>query len=194
MNKSAISCLAALIVVPLAALAQAPTDGTTSPPPAGQVVPVPPGGAAALGGPAESGVLKPSDFEGGKPEVPTFQRRGATRAGGPANELNTNDPRETQELPGGSVTKALSGTDLFHGNHCGKGTRGADLAPTDDLDASCLRHDQCYERAGHASCACDQQLRREALTVSTAARYSRELRSRALSVAQAAELMECKEP
>jgi hypothetical protein len=154
-----------------------------------------PAGSAGAGGPVESQVVKPEDVEArGKPEVPSFQRGSNTRAGGPANELNTNDGRKNQELPGGSVRDVLAGTDLYHGNHCGKGTRGADLPPTDELDASCLRHDQCYDRAGRASCACDKQLRREALTVSTTGRLSRELRARALSVAQAAELMECEEP
>jgi hypothetical protein len=180
-NKSLIAALAVGWLWPAVALAQATVEV--------------PAGSAGAGGPVESQVVKPSDVEsGGKPEVPSFQRGSNTRAGGPANELNTNDDRKEQELPGGSVRKALAGTDLYHGNHCGKGTRGAELPPTDELDATCLRHDQCYERAGRASCACDKQLRREALTVSTTARLSRELRARALSVAQAAELMECQDP
>lgn len=159
----------------------------------GEYRPVPPGSGAA-GGPVESQVVQPSDVEQAKPEVPSFQRGSNTRAGGPANELNTNDGRKSQELPGGSVREALTGTDLYHGNHCGTGTRGAELPPTDELDATCLKHDQCYTNAGRRSCECDRQLRRDALIVSNTARLSRELRARALSVSQAAELMGCEDP
>jgi hypothetical protein len=199
-NRFSIAALLVAALLPSVAIGQSqsgPGQPVSSPPAdarPGEYRQVPAGSAGA-GGPVESQVLKPSDFENsGKPEVPKFQRGSSTRAGGPANELNTNDGRKSQELPGGSVANALSGTDLYHGNHCGTGTRGANLAPTDELDATCQRHDQCYEKAGRRSCACDRQLRQEALTVSTTARLSRELRARALSVSQAAELMECQEP
>lgn len=200
MRRSMIAAVLVAALLPSIAIAQAqPAPGQpVSSPPAdprpGEYRQVPAGSGGA-GGPAESQVLKPSDFENsGKPEVPSFQRGSNTRAGGPANELNTSDGRKKEELPGGSVRNALTGADLYHGNHCGMGTRGAELAPTDELDASCQRHDQCYEKAGRRSCACDHQLRQEALTVSTTGRLSRELRARALSVSQAAELMECQEP
>lgn len=199
MNRSTIAALILAALLPALAVAQgqpAPGQTVVSPPPdarPGEYRQVPAGSSGA-GGPVESGVLKPSDFEGGKGEVPSFQRGSGTRAGGPANELNTSDGRKSQELPGGSVRNALTGADLYHGNHCGTGTRGADLPPTDELDATCQRHDQCYEKAGRRSCACDRQLRQEALTVSTSGRLSRELRARALSVSQAAELMQCQDP
>ena len=172
--------VAALLVAAACLQAPALAQQTAAPP------------AAGAGGPVESQVLKPSDFPGGKAEIPSFQRGSPTRAGGPANELNTGDERAEARLGGGSVADALTGKDLYHGNHCGMGTRGKELAPTDELDASCQRHDACYEKAGGPTCECDRALRREALSVSTTVALSRELRSRALSVAEAAELMACK--
>jgi hypothetical protein len=126
-----------------------------------------------------------------KPVVPRFQTRSGTRAGGPANELNTGDERAKEELPGGSATDAVTGADLYHGNYCGKGSRGAGLPPTDQLDAACKAHDDCYEAKARRACECDTELRRNALVVSNMTRLSRELRARALSVAEAAELMPC---
>lgn len=128
-----------------------------------------------------------------KPVVPRFQTRSGTRAGGPANELNTGDERAQQELPGGSATDAVTGADLFHGNYCGKGSRGAGSPPTDQLDAACKAHDECYEAKARKACECDTELRRNALTISNMTRLSRELRARAASVAEAAELMPCED-
>jgi Phospholipase A2 len=128
------------------------------------------------------------------PVIPSFQRRSAQQAGGNANELNTGDERAREKLPGGSVSETLSARDLYHGNYCGHGNRGQGAAPTDELDAACKRHDECYEAARHRSCACNVVLAREALVLANTARLSRELRGRAASVVQAAQLMECEKP
>lgn len=128
------------------------------------------------------------------PPITSFQRGSAQRAGGPANELNTRDARASEELPGGSAQDAIAGRDLYHGNYCGYGQRSAGLPATDELDAACKRHDECFDAAGRRSCACNASLRRDAVAVSNLASLSRELRARAASVAQAAELMECQQP
>lgn len=128
------------------------------------------------------------------PLIPSFQRRSAQQAGGNANELNTSDERAREKLPGGSVSETLSARDLYHGNYCGHGNRGQGAEPTDELDAACKRHDECYDTAGRRSCACDVALQREALALANTARLSRELRGRAASVLQAAQLMSCEKP
>lgn len=125
-----------------------------------------------------------------KPLVPSFQK-GPNKAGGPANELNTNDGRATERPPGGSVAGAVTGTELYHGNFCGRGNRGAHLAAADELDAACKRHDECFDRTNR-SCSCNETLRRDAYRVSELRTASRELRARALSVLQAAGAIECR--
>jgi hypothetical protein len=133
---------------------------------------------------------EPSD----PPPIPDFLRRSGSRAGGPANELNTGDGRARERLPGGSVARMLSGRDLYHGNYCGPGDRGPGRAPTDALDSACRAHDACYTAAGHRSCGCDRALQRAALTAASDAALSRTLRARAASVAESVVLMNCSEP
>ncbi|WP_348642125.1 hypothetical protein [Methylobacterium sp. WL6] len=70
----------------------------------------------------------------------------------------------------------------------------ASAAPTDALDAACQRHDACYDAAGHRSCECDQALRREATAVSERPDVPLEVRRRSLSVAEAADAMNCRAP
>lgn len=143
--------------------------------------------------PADTGV-GPAGRPGSKPPVPEFQRRSGQRSGGPANDLNTPDSRAREQLPGGSVTDTVTGRDLYHGNYCGYGNRGSDLPPVDELDAVCKRHDECYDAAQRRSCRCDRALKRDALAIANAARFSRELRARAASIAEAAEVMDCQNP
>lgn len=128
------------------------------------------------------------------PAIPSFQRGTGTRAGGPANELNTGDRRATERPSGGDVGATVAGSDLYHGNYCGRGDRGPGLPPVDELDAVCKRHDDCYTRAGRRSCQCDQQLKRDALAVAELRNLSREVRARAASVAEASEVMGCEAP
>jgi hypothetical protein len=93
------------------------------------------------------------------------------------------------------VTGALSGRELYHGNYCGRGSRGADLlSPVDDLDAACMRHDACYTGASYPSCGCDRALTREAVAIADSSVYSRELRARAGTIAEAASTMSCRNP
>jgi hypothetical protein len=157
-----------------AALAQ--TAGTASDP----TVIVPPAERAEPGPPP------------GGPLIPSFQRRDATKAGGPANELNTGDRRATERPPGGDAAAAVSGADLYHGNYCGAGNRGDDAMPTDPLDAVCKRHDDCFEQTNRA-CSCNLTLRNEAFRVSEMRGASRELRARAAAIVQAAPAIPCRD-
>lgn len=126
--------------------------------------------------------------------IPKSLRSSGTKAGGPANDLNPSGRAPETPLPGGSPLDAVSGRDLYHGNYCGVGQRGDDLPPTDALDAACQRHDACYAAAGYRSCACDRTLKLEAAIVSERPAVSLQVRRRALSVAEAAEVMGCKAP
>lgn len=146
------------------------------------------------GGPGAAVVPPPPTAPANKPPVPEWQRKSGQRAGGPAGELNTGDVRAQEKLPGGSVSGAVSGRELYHGAFCGHGTPPEGTPPVDDLDAACMRHDQCYDAARYRSCACDQALKREAIAIADGAAYSRELRARAASIAEAAELMQCQRP
>ena len=127
-----------------------------------------------------------------KPLIPSFLRNSPTRAGGPANELNTGDQRATEKLPGGSVADAVSGRDLYHGNYCGYGNRGYDKPPVDDLDAACMRHDQCFDQTNR-SCGCNAALKVDAYKVSEMRSASRELRMRAASVIESIAGMKCRD-
>jgi hypothetical protein len=185
---------AAAFLLAGAALAQTPSGTDT---PAVEAAPAEPkqGTEAPAEGtaPAEA-EAEPSARPGGKPPVPEFQRRSGQRSGGPANDLNTPDSRARERLPGGSVTDTVTGRDLYHGNYCGRGNRGNGLPPVDELDAVCQRHDECYDAAQRPSCACDRALRRDAIAIADASRFSRELRARAASIAEAAEVMRCQNP
>ncbi|WP_019904565.1 phospholipase A2 family protein [Methylobacterium sp. 77] len=126
--------------------------------------------------------------------IPSSLRNSAQRAGGPANAFNRGGAAPETALPEAPLVDAITGKALFHGNYCGAGQRGEGLPPTDDLDAACMRHDACYEAAGHRSCACDAVLRREASAVSERPSVSVGVRKRALTVAQAADVMSCEAP
>ncbi|AWN37941.1 phospholipase A2 family protein [Methylobacterium radiodurans] len=126
--------------------------------------------------------------------IPKALRASGSRAGGPANDLNPSGQIEASAPPKGNLGRVVAGTELFHGNYCGKGQRGEGLTPTDDLDAACMRHDACYDTAGYSSCACDTALKREASVVSDSPSVSLEVRRRALSVIEAATAMECRAP
>ncbi len=126
--------------------------------------------------------------------IPKSLRSSGTKSGGPANDLNPSGRPQEPPLPGGSPLDAVSGRDLYHGNYCGVGQRGEGLAPTDALDAACQRHDACYAAAGYRSCACDRTLRLDAAIVSERPTVSLQVRQRALSVAEAAEVMGCQAP
>ncbi|MGU3360379.1 hypothetical protein ACLBWX_08610 [Methylobacterium sp. M6A4_1b] len=126
--------------------------------------------------------------------IPRALRGSADRAGGPANDLTQGDRPDEPPLPKADLAQVLEGRALFHGNYCGAGQRGEGLPPTDDLDAACMRHDACFDAAGHRSCACNATLEREASAVSERPGLSRQIRERALSVAQAADVMGCQAP
>ncbi len=126
--------------------------------------------------------------------IPKALRASGSRAGGPANDLNPGGRAEEPAPPLGDLGGVVAGEALFHGNYCGKGQRGEGLAPIDDLDAACMRHDACYDAAGYSSCACDAALKREASVVADSGSASLEVRRRALSVIEATVAMECRTP
>ena len=82
---------------------------------------------------------------------------------------------------------------VFHGNYCGPGSRGAGLPPVDPLDRACMHHDACSPPAGTGlrSCACNDQLEREASLVAHSPRIREELRTTAEFVALGAKAMAC---
>ncbi|MGU3282499.1 phospholipase A2 family protein [Methylobacterium mesophilicum] len=131
---------------------------------------------------------------GERSAIPKVLRSSGSRAGGPANELNPSGRAEAPAPPKGDLAQVAAGKELFHGNYCGKGQRGEGLPPTDALDAACMRHDACYDNAGHHSCACDATLKREASVVADATNASLEVRRRALSVVEATAAMDCRAP
>lgn len=131
---------------------------------------------------------------GPRSAIPRTLRSSGSRAGGPANELNPGGLPEEPVPPRGDLAAVLTGANLFHGHYCGAGQRGEGLAPVDALDAACQRHDACFDAAGHRSCACNLSLQKEATAVSERPGLALEVRRRALSVAQAAEVMACREP
>lgn len=127
-------------------------------------------------------------------DIPKSLRGSASKAGGPANDLNPSGRAEAPEPPKGDLGKVIAGRELFHGNYCGTGQRGEGLPPTDALDAACMRHDACYDAAGYRSCACDATLKRDAALVSENPAVALEVRRRALSVTEAAVAMGCRAP
>lgn len=126
--------------------------------------------------------------------IPKSLRSSGSSAGGPANDLNPGGIPEEPVAPRGALPNVLLGRELFHGNYCGAGQRGENLPPIDALDAACMRHDACYDAAGHRSCACDRTLKREAANVSERPDVALEVRRRALLVVEAAEGMGCTAP
>jgi hypothetical protein len=135
-----------------------------------------------------------SNEPGSRSSIPKTLRGSASKAGGPANDLNPGGQAEEASLPRGDLSNVLTGKELFHGNYCGAGQRGEGLPPTDALDAACMHHDACYDTAGYRACSCDQTLKREAGLVAEKPSVPLEVRRRALSVVEAAGLMECKAP
>ena len=188
-------CLAALVLMSLSASPIHAQSGGVAVEPQPETVRAetsPPG--VAVEGPSAVQILPPEEIKEPRGAAPSFQRRSGTRAGGPANELNTGDERAAVQLPRGSAADAVTGRDLYHGNYCGVGNAGPGAPPVDELDAICKRHDECYDSAGHRSCNCDAQLRQDALDVAELKRLPREVRARAAAVAEAATVMECQNP
>ncbi|MCJ2137268.1 hypothetical protein MKK69_25025 [Methylobacterium sp. J-026] len=126
--------------------------------------------------------------------IPKALRSSASKAGGPANDLNPSGQAEAPASLKGDLGKVVTGKELFHSNYCGKGQRGEGLPPIDALDAACMHHDACYDTAGYSSCACDAVLRREAGAISDDPDAPLETRRRALSVTEATTAMDCRRP
>ncbi len=82
---------------------------------------------------------------------------------------------------------------VFHGNYCGPGSRGAGLPPVDALDRACMHHDACSPPVGQGlpSCACNDQLEREASLVAHTPRLRQDLRTTAEFVAVGAKVLAC---
>ena len=131
---------------------------------------------------------------GERSTIPKVLRSSGSKAGGPANDLNPSGQTEAPAPLKGELARVAVGKELFHGNYCGKGQRGAGLPPIDALDTACMHHDACYDTAGYSSCACDAALTREAAAVSDDPDASLETRRRALSVTEATVAMDCRRP
>ena len=82
---------------------------------------------------------------------------------------------------------------LIHGNYCGIGNRPG-TAPTDALDAACMRHDACTPTGGLPSCACDQRFRVEATAVAEDPTTPPDLKATALAASAAIALLVCPTP
>ena len=121
--------------------------------------------------------------------IPKSLRGSAAKAGGPVNDLNPSGHARAPALPDSDLGAVIAGKALYHGNYCGTGNRGEGLPPT-----ACMHHDACYDAAGYRSCACDGVLKREAAAVSERPDVSLQVRQRALSVTEAADLMGCRRP
>jgi len=80
---------------------------------------------------------------------------------------------------------------MYHGNHCGWGSRGRQFPPTDALDAACRRHDICWARVGPNRCVCDDALAAAAGTVAADARTSPELRGKAITINSLFQTLPC---
>ncbi|MBL8253567.1 MAG: hypothetical protein JNJ76_08210, partial [Candidatus Competibacter sp.] len=63
-----------------------------------------------------------------------------------SNKIDTTKPLEVVPESGVPV----------HGNWCGPGHGGGQ--PVDELDAACMRHDQCYDQNGYFDCRCNKNL------------------------------------
>ncbi|WP_425374928.1 hypothetical protein [Methylobacterium segetis] len=185
------------ILLVLATIALAPAASAQGAPPAPleveEPVPGPPPSLPDLTEP-NSRSAESLDEPGLRSTIPKSLRSSGTQAGGPANDLNPSGQREGPASPRGNLANVLTGAELFHGNYCGAGQRGEGLPPIDDLDAACQRHDACFDAAAHRSCACNAVLKREAAAVSERPGIALEVRRRALSVVQAAEVMACETP
>lgn len=192
MNALARSLLA--LTVAVLAAAQAPAQ-TVQPAPVEveEPVPGPPPPLPDLTEP-NSRAADTLDEPGARSAIPKSLRGSGSQAGGPANDLNPSGRPEGPTSPRGELGNVLTGAELFHGNYCGAGQRGEGLPPIDDLDAACQRHDACFDAAASRSCACNAVLKREAAAVSERPRVALEVRRRALSVVQAAEVMPCTAP
>lgn len=187
----ALLLLAAPLAVPQAVSAQTMVE--ERPATEDDVRPGPPPPLPDLADPngrAGSALNEPDEGSG----IPKSLRASGSRAGGPANELNPGGRAEAPAPPKGDLGRVVAGEALFHGNYCGKGSRGEGLPPIDALDAACMRHDACYDAAGTSACACDATLRREATAVSDDPSVPLETRRRALSVTQATAAMACRQP
>ena len=151
---------------------------------------------ALLSGPTVAGSQAPSP----RSESPAPRREGAPSRSAPLPRPAPQDEapvpleRPGEAEPPISERPPTRNTRLYHGNYCGAGDNGPGLPPIDELDEVCMRHDQCYEQAGRPSCACDRALATGALVIANSSRFSRDLRARAASVAEAGQLMTCSQP
>lgn len=100
-------------------------------------------------------------------------------------------PLATPSLAQSSEPPAGERPLIYHGNHCGWGSRGARLPPTDALDAACRRHDICWARVGPNRCVCHDALAAEAEAIAADARTSPELREKATTITALFQTIPC---
>ena len=111
-----------------------------------------------------------------------------------AQDLPTLAPPPAAPDLGNGLSGVLpKGALVFHGNYCGPGSRGAGRPPIDALDRACMHHDACSPPVGQGlpSCACNDELEREASLVAHSPRIREDLRSAAEFVAIGAKALAC---
>ncbi len=53
----------------------------------------------------------------------------------------------------------------FYGNYCGKGNRGWNIPPKDDLDYACMRHDMCFTGSFSKNDSCNREFLKRLLPI-----------------------------
>ncbi len=90
-----------------------------------------------------------------------------------------------------NVTALRRGPLLIHGNYCGIGNRPG-TPPVDLLDEACMHHDACTHTGRLPSCACDNRLHDDAVTISRDPRTPVDIQVLATSVAASMLVLICK--
>lgn len=83
--------------------------------------------------------------------------------------LNLNQIVKDIETNGESSTLAAMERALIpvgaYGNYCGKGNKGWDVAPIDDLDSACRVHDKCFKGFTKDNRSCNREFLRNLLPI-----------------------------
>ncbi|MGT2753474.1 phospholipase A2 family protein [Streptococcus ovis] len=53
----------------------------------------------------------------------------------------------------------------FYGNYCGKGNKGWNIPPKDDLDYACMRHDMCFTGSFSKNDSCNREFLKRLLPI-----------------------------
>ena len=148
-------------------------------------VPVPVPGATPSPHPSALPVDPNSNVDPAKPPLSPSQLVGKSLRDVSKGEIGKAAQDDVEALRRGPL--------LIHGNYCGIGNRPG-TAPTDALDAACMRHDACTPTGGLPSCACDQRFRIEATAVAEDPTTPADLKVTAAAAAAAIAVLVCPTP